>query len=307
MSDETCAGFCSTWQWNCNAASVCISSGSWIPSSMRKIDFAAIFVLNLIQHKPHRASMLLYDTIWRLSMRLSVWFGVMRPKPNELKFSPVMGGRARVWFMLSSPQWIAYLSTRFLPAVSSGTQRSRNAITRSLILLITHTTIRAKVKEFWEVAKEETVMECKKLGVGSPWLLTNGQGTRDIILWGNTRYYLTVNMLFLRTDFITLGIIRVWSIQKADTLLKLVTLRLEDFTSIWNDIVAITTNGDGIMLNLGRLVQCEHIVCLLQNLYLLGGDVLYEKCSHRTMQDTKYKSVTTNMHIHKVKQKWPQQ
>ena len=75
---------------NCNAVSVCLSSGSWIISSLLKIDFPAIFVLNLIQQKPHRAPMLLYDTIWRLSMRLSVRFGMMCSKyrhPNELKFS----------------------------------------------------------------------------------------------------------------------------------------------------------------------------------------------------------------------------
>ena len=144
---------------NCNVAIVCLSSGSWITSSLRKIDFAAIFVLNLIQ-KTHREPMLLYDTMWRLSVRLSVRFGVMRPKyrqPNELKFSPrffltlLMGGRARVWFMLSSPQWIANLSTIFLPAVSSGIQCSRN-ITN--IAHSSHTTIHAKVKEFWEIAKD---------------------------------------------------------------------------------------------------------------------------------------------------------
>ena len=92
--------------------------------------------------------------------------------------------------------------------------------------------------------------------------------------------------------------IRVWSTQKADTLRKLVTLRLGDFKFIWNDIMAITTDGDGIMLKLGRLVQCEHIVCLSQTLHLLAGDFLYEKCSLRTeyksvtMQGTEYKSVT---------------
>ena len=52
--------------------------------------------------------------------------------------------------------------------------------------------------------------------------------------------------------------IRAWSTQKADTLLKLITLRLEDFKFIWNDIMAITTDGDGIILKWGRLVQCEH-------------------------------------------------
>ena len=109
------------------------------------------------------------------------------------------------------------------------------------------------------------------------------------------RYYLTVNVLFLRTAFITLGMIRVWSTLKADTWLKLVTLPLQDFKFVWNNIMTITTNGDGIMLKLGRLVQCEHIVCLSKALHLLAGDVLYEKCSHRTMQGTEYKSVTTNI------------
>ena len=69
-------------------------------------------------------------------------------------------------------------------------------------------------------------------------------------------------MLFLRTDFVALGVISVWSTQKADTLLKLVTLRLENFKFIWNDLMTITTDGDGIMLKLGRLaqMQCEDIV-----------------------------------------------
>ena len=170
-SDETrCVqDFMALGSENCNTASVCLSSGPWITSSRRKIYFAAICVLNLIQLKPHRAPMLLYDTILRLSMRLSVRFGVMRPKyrqPNELKFSPrffltpLMRGRARVWFILCSPQWIAYLSTGFVPAVSSGTQCSRNTTN---IAHASHTTIHAKVKEFWEVSKEETVVGLKKL------------------------------------------------------------------------------------------------------------------------------------------------
>ena len=97
-----------------------------------------------------------------------------------------------------------------------------------------------------------------------------------------------MNVLFLRTDFITLalGMTRVWSTQKADTLRKLVTLRLGDFKFIWNDIMAITTDSDGIMLKLGRLVQYEHIVCLSQTPYLLAGDFFYQKCSLRTMQGT---------------------
>ena len=78
----------------------------------------------------------------------------------------LMGGRARVWLMLCSLQWIAYLSTRFLPAVSSGTQSKCSRNTTN-VAHTSHTTIHAKVKEFWEVAKEETVVDLKKLGVGS--------------------------------------------------------------------------------------------------------------------------------------------
>ena len=140
--------------WRLAVKIACLSSGSWITSSLRKIDLAAIFVLNLIQQKPRRAPMLLYDTIWRLSMRLSVRFRVMRPKlrhPNELEFSPrclltpLTGGRARVWFMLCSHQSIICLSTRFLPAVLSRTNSMYKTAHTS------HTTIRAKVKEFWRL------------------------------------------------------------------------------------------------------------------------------------------------------------
>ena len=63
--------------------------------------------------------------------------------------------------MLSSSQWVAYLSTRFLPAVSSGTQCSRNTAN---IAHSSHTTIHAKVKEFCEVAKEETVETVRSWG-----------------------------------------------------------------------------------------------------------------------------------------------
>ena len=82
--------------------------------------------------------------------------------------------------------------------------------------------------------------------------------------------------------------IRVWSTQTVDTLRNLVTLCLGDFKFISNDIMVITTDGDGIMLKLGRLVyvNSEHIVCLSQTLPLLAGDFLYEKCSLRTMQGT---------------------
>ena len=114
-------------------------------------------------------------------MRWNIRFGngMMRPKyrqPKELKFSPrfffltpLMGGRARISYMLSSPQWIAYLLTRFLPPVSSGTQCNRNTYSYTTdVARTSHTTIHPKVKEFWEIAKEETVVDFKKLVAGSP-------------------------------------------------------------------------------------------------------------------------------------------
>ena len=67
--------------------------------------------------------------------------------------------------------------------------------------------------------------------------------------------YLTVNVLLSRADFIILGMIR--SNQKTDTLLKLVTLRLEYFKLTWR----LELYGDykrwrvSIMLKLGRLMQ----------------------------------------------------
>ena len=108
-----------------------------------------------------------------------------------------MGGRARVWFMLSSPQWIAYLSTRFLPAVSSGTQCSRNTTN---IAHSSHTTIHAKVKEFWDVAKEETVETVRSLELVRLDFWQMDRGNKRYL-----GYYPTVNARFLRIDFITLG------------------------------------------------------------------------------------------------------
>ena len=69
--------------------------------------------------------------------------------------------------------------------------------------------------------------------------------------------YLPLKVLFSGADFITLEIITinimVWSTQKVDTLLNLVTLPLEDLELCCNDIVDITTD-DIIMLQLGRLL-----------------------------------------------------
>ena len=99
-----------------------------------------------------------------------------------------------------------------------------------------------------------------------------------------------MNVLFLRTDFITLGPgprdDQGLEHSESRHFAQISHASTGDFKFIWNDIMAITTDGDGILLKLGRLVQCEHIACMSQTLHLLDGDFLYEKCSLGTMQGT---------------------
>ena len=54
---------------------------------------------------------------------------------------------------------------------------------------------------------------------------------------------MTVNLQFNEREWINLGMIRVWFSQTAETLLKLVELRLEEYgLSIEGDIVAMVTD-----------------------------------------------------------------
>ena len=140
------------------------------------------------------------------------------------------------------------------------------------VIHTSHTTIRAKINGFWQEAKKETAVELKKMKEGGERFgLTFDEWT------GGNKRYLTVNVHLCGSEFINLGMIRVWSSQKADTLLKLVTLRMKEYDLTWDDIVAITTYGASIMIKLGRLVPCEHIVCLSHTLHLVVNNVLYEK------------------------------
>ena len=79
---------------------------------------------------------------------------------------------------------------------------------------------------------------------------------------GKNRICLTVNVHTPNADFINLGMIRVWGSQKAETILQLVIKRIEHFGLAMEDIVAFVTDGASVMLKLGRLALCEHIVCL---------------------------------------------
>ena len=85
---------------NCNAALVCLSSGSWITSSLRKIDFAAIVVLNLIQKNSQSTyASLLYHVKTKHVIESQIWSDAFqippakRTKVQSLFFSYSTDGR----------------------------------------------------------------------------------------------------------------------------------------------------------------------------------------------------------------------
>ena len=59
-------------------------------------------------------------------------------------------------------------------------------------------------------------------------------------------------------------------------ILKLVTLRLQEFGVELHHITAFVTDGASIM-KLGRITPCEHIVCLSHTLHLVITDIFYKK------------------------------
>ena len=65
--------------------------------------------------------------------------------------------------------------------------------------------------------------------------------------------------------------------QTAETLKKLIELRLRDFQLSWEHIVAVTTDGASIMVKLGRILDCEHVICLSHTLHLVVDNVFYRK------------------------------
>ena len=145
---------------NCNAALVCLSSGSWIASSLRKIDFAAIFVLNLIQ----KNSQSTYASLWyhvktEHAIERPVWSDASqippakRTKLQSSFFSYSTDGR-------KSKSMVDCL---FFKQISTSSFIRNSMQQKYKVAHMSHTTIHAKVKEFWEVAKEDTVVDLKKL------------------------------------------------------------------------------------------------------------------------------------------------
>ena len=94
---------------------------------------------------------------------------------------------------------------------------------------------------------------------------------------GKNRRYLTINVHSDNGVCYKLGMVRVWSSQTAETVLKLVEIRLADFKMNFTHIAAMVTDGASIMVKLGRLAPCEHVVCLSHTIHLVITDVFYTK------------------------------
>ena len=95
---------------------------------------------------------------------------------------------------------------------------------------------------------------------------------------GRNRRYMTVNVHEGPKVWYNLGMIRVWAGQTAETLLRLVTSRLEDFgITLERHVVALVTDGASIMCKVGRIAPCDHVICLAHTLHLAVSDVLYKK------------------------------
>ena len=132
------------------------------------------------------------------------------------------------------------------------------------------TTIRSKVFEFYQEAKAAATDELKKgISKGLRFAVSFDEWT------GKNRRYLILNVHTKDADFYNLGM--VWASQTAETILKLVTLRLQEFGVELHHITAFVTDGASIMMKLGRIAPCEHIVCLSHTLHLVITDVFYKK------------------------------
>ena len=133
-------------------------------------------------------------------------------------------------------------------------------------------TIRKKVMEFYDDAKDSVIDELKRnLHDGKRYSLTFDEYT------GNNKRFMCLNVHGQLGKRWNLGLIRVWKSQTAETLKILIELRLREFQLSWEHIVAVTTDGASIMVKLGRLLDCEHVICLSHTLHLVVGDVFYRK------------------------------
>ena len=100
-------------------------------------------------------------------------------------------------------------------------------------------TIRSKVLEFYDEAKLAMQGNLKsKVSKGSRFAVSFDEYT------GRNRRYMTVNVHEGPKVWYNLGMIRVWADQTAETLLRLVTSRLEDFgITLERHVVALVTDG----------------------------------------------------------------
>ena len=134
------------------------------------------------------------------------------------------------------------------------------------------TTILSKVFEFYQEAIPAVTDELKQgISKGLRFAVSFDEWT------GKNRRYLTLNVHTKDADFYNLGMVRLWASQTAETILKLVTVRLQEFGVELHHITAFVTNGASIMMKLGRIAPCEHIVCLSHTLHLVITDVFYKK------------------------------
>ena len=134
------------------------------------------------------------------------------------------------------------------------------------------TTIHSKVFEFYQEAKAAVTDELKQgISKGLRFAVSFDEWT------GKNRRCLTLNVHTKDADFYNLGMVRVWASQTAEMILKLVTLRLQEFGVELHHITAFVTDGASIMMKLGRITPCEHIVCLSHTLHLVITDVFYKK------------------------------
>ena len=135
-----------------------------------------------------------------------------------------------------------------------------------------HRTIKDKVFEYYDEAKVIVIDHLqKKIKENCRFALSFDEYT------GKNKRYLTINVHSEDGVFYNLGMVRVWSPQTAATVLKLVELRLADFKMNFDHITAMVTDGASIMVKLGQLAPCEHVICLSHTLHLVITDVFFPK------------------------------
>ena len=148
-----------------------------------------------------------------------------------------------------------------------------------------HNTIRCKVFDYFVECKEDVKAQLSNIVEG---------GGRFSISFdeytGKNRRYLTVNIHSDGDLWYNLGMVRVWGSQTAETIATLVTNRLAEYGLTFDHIIAAVTDGASIMVKLGRLLPCEHVICLSHTLHLVITDVLYKK-KKKTKQSTEHMSV----------------